>query len=644
MGTASITASSRDSLFDQPYVMMDETRTDPVPHRYLHGGFSGTDARFSLYFPTLDQYRGRFFQNTYPLMSSADIGPLPNGYAAGLGNLAFAIESGAYYVQTNLGGHSHDASDGDPTIVAYRVNAAAAKYSRTVAASLYGEHRPYGYLYGGSGGAYQVIGSAENTLGVWDGYVPFLMGTEHSIPSSFTVIQHTLRVLRRRDKVAGVIHAVKVGADPYAALDNEERAALREATLFGFPTSGWADSCAIAQDFFPNLAPFIPKLDPNYNEDFWTTPGYLGAEPSALVREARFQFDTEVVDVIDGFPARFLLAALPERDFGNAHLVLMQGALAGSSIPIRDHDGSSIGFALYADQSVINSVHAGDAVRIDNSWALAMETYHRHQVPDPSEGLYAWDQYRDAAGEPIYPQRERLIGPAIARRFSGLPISGAIDGKMLMLQGLADISLHPWQADWYRSRVAQSLGSDPRQAFALRFIENGGHDNPKHLCSNTEIITLNGHVEQALQDICGWVEKAVLPSETRYEVVDAQIVLPATAHERRGVQPVVRLTANGKARAEASIKETVSFSAEIEAPEVGGAIILVEWDFEGVGDFPAKDRTLWRGDRLRANSAHTYARPGSYLAAVRVTYQRREQIGSTHGLAQNIARVQVDID
>ena len=51
------------------------------------------------------------------------------------------------------------AAQTDPTITAYRANAAAAQYSRTVAMQMYGGKRPYGYAYGGSGGAYRTIGS-----------------------------------------------------------------------------------------------------------------------------------------------------------------------------------------------------------------------------------------------------------------------------------------------------------------------------------------------------------------------------------------------------------------------------------------------------------------------------------------------------
>ena len=42
----------------------------------------------------------------------------------------------------------------DFTLAAYRANAAAAMYSRVVAMQMYGDKRPYGYAYGGSGGGF----------------------------------------------------------------------------------------------------------------------------------------------------------------------------------------------------------------------------------------------------------------------------------------------------------------------------------------------------------------------------------------------------------------------------------------------------------------------------------------------------------
>ena len=55
-----------DPLYTEPYLDIDEWRDQPVRHRYVHGGFVGTEARFSIYFPSKEQYEGRFFQ---PLMA-----------------------------------------------------------------------------------------------------------------------------------------------------------------------------------------------------------------------------------------------------------------------------------------------------------------------------------------------------------------------------------------------------------------------------------------------------------------------------------------------------------------------------------------------------------------------------------------------
>src|SRR5438105_4493214 len=92
-----VTAESVDPLYDQPYIDVNELRDEPVPHRYVHGGFKGTDARFSFYFPPAEQYEGRFFHNTYPLATSEDIGPFPIAFEVATGNLGFTLDSGAYY-------------------------------------------------------------------------------------------------------------------------------------------------------------------------------------------------------------------------------------------------------------------------------------------------------------------------------------------------------------------------------------------------------------------------------------------------------------------------------------------------------------------------------------------------------------------
>ena len=66
-----------------------------------------------------------------------------------------------------------------------------------IAAELYGDDAPTrGYIYGASGGAYQTIGAAENTDGVWDGAVPMVPGVPKVIPSFQGVQVLALRCCR----------------------------------------------------------------------------------------------------------------------------------------------------------------------------------------------------------------------------------------------------------------------------------------------------------------------------------------------------------------------------------------------------------------------------------------------------------------
>lgn len=643
-----VTGDSIDPQYNEPYVDINELRSEPVPHRYVHGGFKNTGARFSFYFPPAEQYQGRFFHNTYPLALSEDIGPFPIAFDVATGNLGFTLDSGAYYVQTNLGG-SDRTPMADPAIAAYRVNAAAAKYSRVVAAEVYGAHRPYGYLFGGSGGSYQTIGSAENTSGVWDGFVPFVMAVPNAIPSMHTVRMHALRVLRKRNTFPTIMDAINPGGsgDPYAELNDEERAALREATLMGFPPRAWYSHATMDSGYFNFVAPLVPMLDPTYADDFWSKPGYLGTDPNSDIGTLRFQFDTTITKVIDGFFKYVELEAVPEKDFSDSHLIVMTGENAGSSVPIASINDKTIGFTLAADQTLISSIRIGDKVRIDNSWALAMQTYHRHQVPTPD--MCGWNQFRDANGNPIYPQRELLIGPLSAAGTAGTVPNGKINGKVLILQTLMDIDALAWQADWYRSQVKEELGKSFEDDFALWFIDHAHHDDPAPGNPQAHAVSFAGALQQALRDLSTWVEKGIKPSDTQYKVIDSQVHVPAHAEERGGIQPVVALSvnkngeANGSVRADVKIGESVNFTATIEVPPNAGKIVAVEWGFEGTGEYPVSEKIDTPQERMQVSATHAFTKPGTYFPVVRVTSQRQGDMKTPYGQIQNLARVRVVI-
>jgi hypothetical protein len=635
-----VTEATIDPQYNEPYIDIDEQRSEPAPHRYVHGGFKGTDARFSFYFPPKAQYRNRFFHNTYPLAVHEDVGPFPIAFDVATGDLGFTFDSGAYYVQTNLGG-SDRAGMADPAIAAYRVNAAAAKHSRVVAAQIYGEHRAFGYLFGGSGGSYQTIGSAENTRGVWDGFMPFVMATPNAIPSMFTIRMHALRVLRERNKLPQIMDAIDPGGsgDPHATLNARESAAFNEASRMGFPPRGWWAHETLGSGYFSEVAPLVPMLDPTYLHDFWNRPGYLGSDPAEGLERLRFTFETTVVHSIDAFHKKAELAEVPARDFADAHLVVLSGAAAGKSIPIAWIDGRIVSFALASDQTAVAALAAGDRVRIDNSWALALQTYHRHQVPDTD--YCGWDQFRDADGKPCHPQREVMIGPIGASGTAGSVPEGRIDGKMLVIECLMDIDALAWQADWYRSKVRTALGPNFEEQFALWFVDHAQHDNPQTTAAQARIVGFSGVLQQGLRDLSAWVENGVRPRDTRYQLNDAQVQVPASAGDRGGIQPIVELRVNGGARADITAGQSASFDARIELPPDAGSLVALEWDFEGAGTFPVTAGIPTGQTQLSLDVTQRYTQPGTYFAVLRATSQREGDAQTPYGRIQNLGRVRV---
>src|ERR1700742_1206892 len=98
--TGSPAAESPDPMFAQPYVDVDEWRDMPVRHRYVHGGFKGTDCRFSMYFPPKEQFERRFFQHLMAVSGNEYNAQRATG---GDSDIGFAISSGGYFVESNLG-------------------------------------------------------------------------------------------------------------------------------------------------------------------------------------------------------------------------------------------------------------------------------------------------------------------------------------------------------------------------------------------------------------------------------------------------------------------------------------------------------------------------------------------------------------
>jgi hypothetical protein len=142
-----------DPLFTEPYIDIDEWRDLPARHRYVHGGFKGTDTLFSMYFPPKEQYQSRFFQQLQAVAGNESYAQLAPG---GDSDIGFSIASGGYFVESNQGKKDMFPSSTDDTLnvlIGYRANAAVAQHSRALATQMYGARRIYGYVFGGSGGA-----------------------------------------------------------------------------------------------------------------------------------------------------------------------------------------------------------------------------------------------------------------------------------------------------------------------------------------------------------------------------------------------------------------------------------------------------------------------------------------------------------
>ena len=687
---------SADEQFRKPYIDEDEWRDTPVPHHYIHGGFEGTQTRFCFYYPKKADYKGRFFQPVSPFVGDEKESQHQSGAED---KISMAVTHGAYLVESNLGGI---VNGGDDPSLMYRACAACAEYSRALAREYYGEHRPYGYVFGGSGGGYKTISCVESTSGIWDGAVPFVIGSPVSLPNLLTIRAHAMRLLR--DKLDDIRDALEPGGsgDPYAALDEEEKAALKEAELMGFPLKTWCVYDTLDEGSLPVLAPIVKMMDPTYVKDFWEKPGYLGTVQGGSALRDRIVHETEIVrivrpkekvrtiaDTIDEGNAYgvdeawkhllakgqkvpvFALDSWPKGPEGHSfysmglQLHFLSGALAGETFDAVPLPGNCVTVNPGMDQrnmeELLASVQVGDRVVLDNSDYIAMQTYHRHQVPGAE--FVSWDQFRDADGSPIYPQRDFLTGPLITQGGAGSVQQGTPNCKVIVLESLMDESAFPWQADWYRNAVIRHLapGTDGESVMRLWYMENCMHTDCQegNGGDHQHVVSYIGALTQALLDLSDWVERGIPPAHTSGYTMDGGAVrIAPTAAERKGVQPVVSLTAqrmrdsaaeSGEPAPERADRivvrpgERVLFCAAVELPEGSGPIEEILWDFEGTDEFLPGGMILDETEHLtEAANTHVFRRPGTWFPVVKAAVNRNK--GDLYTRIYNLARVRVIVE
>ncbi|HOB06395.1 MAG TPA: hypothetical protein PKM36_14140, partial [Propionibacteriaceae bacterium] len=129
-------------------------------------------------------------------------------------------------------------------------------------------------------------------------------------------------------------------------------------------------------------------------------------------------------------------------------------------------------------------------------------------------------------------------------------------------------------------------------------------------------------------------------ASTSYEIVDGQIIVPDSAVDRRGVQPVVTLSANGSARAEVGMGEQVSFEASVEVPLGAGEVVSYEWDLDGDGIFEVRTEGPYTAVSSQLQTA-SYDTQGTRFVTVRIASHRTGTAETVFAQPKNLARVRV---
>lgn len=655
--------------FTKAYIDKDEWRDEPVKHQYIHGGFYGSDLKFSFYFPLKEQYQGRFYHFVAPVQGNENAAQ-GEKYSGDKDRIAFAITHSSYLVESNMGGNSANGEE------IFQNNSAVAVYSRIVAAELYGEHRPYGYIFGGSGGSLKTISCIENTDGIWDGAVPYVTGSPVAMPNVFTVRAHAMRILRHKlSKIVANLELSNWDSSKLESILNEEELeAFQEASNMGFPLRSWFSHDFIGDGALPVLAPAISEIDPHYYEDFWKVSGYLGADSTSSANRDRLQFKTSVVDIYipdvtgrskfaktgvdeawhtfensDGFVSNPLLSVndslSKEAYFNGARVYFLDGNAAEESVPLDSVNGATITLGKGFRENVyevLEKVRPGDTVLIDNSDAIALQTYHRHQVPEKEYSV--WDQFRDANGNSLYPQRSKLIGPIMAYNGAGSIQNGRFNCKMILIGALMDESAFPWMSDWYSSKVKVQLGDKSEDSFRLWYMDHAMHAETEE--DSLHVVSYQGALCQALLDISAWVEKGIKPAEsTAYHIENGQAYVSKNPYIRKGIQPLIELTVDGKKSITVKAGTAIVIKGKIENPDKKGCIVAANWNFSGERVYDTKANLHYTNEEKSSavtEISYIYDTPGVYFPVLQVIANRNNSDPFTQ--IKNLCRVSIIVE
>jgi hypothetical protein len=669
---------SSGTAFGKPFIDIDEQRDAPRPHRYLHGGFEGTDTRFSLYLPPAELYQGRMFQ-----FLSGGMGGDESSLAGGFGNVwAFDTvfeDLGGFLVESNQGHFADSGSTGiSGDLELFEASAATGMYAKEFAAEAYGQAPHHSYVWGGSGGGLRSLACIENRPDVWDGDVSYVIGDAGGSPKAFAQAAWWLYC---RDQREQIIDAVEPGGsgDPFAGLTDDQRAVL--ATLY---RTGWnrgaENQLWISASWIFGMTT-LEENDPGYVDDFFGAAGYLGHDDPERLAAVAVDLRCKVTKVHTGpdGPGQMWLPSMlafgapaPEigLDYGveidadiddenrlyMCKATVLSGKAAGRVLWVAMQDGVLLGERMTSPE-MFDGIEAGDELRIDNRLLLAFAhrwmysiDLERWTAEDPITGErdlapeYAGMSMALVDGLPVYPQREGRDMPVVHH--------GRLERKVIHVCATHDTIVPVTSVAHYQRMVADHHGDDIDSTYRLWWIENAAHAVPEMLLPATtpekdpavwrsRLVDYDGALREALTAIVAWVEDGVAPAtSTSYRfTADSGLVLATSAAERGGVQPVARAAANGGTRAEVKVGETVTLTGTAEQPPGTGTFVRAAWDFEGRGEFIEQDLDP-DATSIKVDATFAYAEPGTYFPSFRAAAHRDGATGT--GLpVENNARVRV---
>ena len=186
-------------------------------------------------------------------------------------------------------------------------------------------------------------------------------------------------------------------------------------------------------------------------------------------------------------------------------------------------------------------------------------------------------------------------------------------------------------------------------------MDNADHDpagpaataNP---LAPSHIVSYEGEMEQALLDLDAWVNRGVRPAPSSHYTVtkDNAIQLPPTAGQRKGLQPVLNLSARKASGGPASTGRIdvvagtpVTFSLRASVPSGTGTVVTADWHFTGLGNGAAKSPLARPAASLQMQATFTYYKKGTYFPYVVVASQRNGNGNTPYTLVQNLIRVRV---